>query len=484
MDYRFTLSVLGRLTFGYGLCMLIPGLLSLHLAENAWKPLFISAFLTMTVGGFMALFRQEKHHLGIREGFAIVGGGWLLASILGALPYLLAGVLPSYIDALFETVSGLTTTGASVFSDIESLPGGILLWRSLTHWLGGMGIIVLFIAFLPEIGSGAIHMFRAEVPGPAADRVVPRLRDTAVTLWGIYTVFSAVEILLLYLAGMSLIDAVNHTFATVATGGFSTKNTSILSFDSLAIELIMILFMTIAGGNFGLYFLVWKKGWRRLLHDLEFKMYLSIMGFSALLIGLNLFFSSNLPLNQSMRDALFTASSVMTTTGFVTADFDQWPAFSKIILLLLMMIGGSAGSTAGGIKVIRVLLLTKQSWNELQRDLHPKMVLNVKIDGKQVNASILQTTGQFFFVFMLTFALATLLVSAAGLEPWESIGAVASALGNVGPGFGILGPTQNYSILSDFVKIVLTFCMLLGRLELFTLLIFLRPEFWRMHRNW
>ncbi len=266
-------------------------------------------------------------------------------------------MLPNYIDALFETVSGLTTTGASVITEIEALPAGILLWRSLTHWLGGMGIIVLFIAFLPEIGAGAIHMFRAEVPGPIADRVVPRIRDTALTLWGIYTVFSVAQILLLLMAGMNLFDSVNHTFATMATGGFSTKNTSVLHYDSLAIELIIVLFMTIAGGNFGLYFLVWKKGWRRLLHDLEFKTYLSVMGLSALLVGLNLAFSSKLPLGQAMRDALFTTSSIMTTTGFVTADFDQWPSLSKIILLSLRLIGGSAGSTAGGMKVVRMISL-------------------------------------------------------------------------------------------------------------------------------
>ena len=484
MDYRFVFSVLGRLTFGYGLCMLVPAMVSLHLQEPEWHSILLSALVTSIVGLCFSLFRQEKHHLGIREGFAIVGGGWLLASVLGALPYVFSGVLPGYVDALFETVSGLTTTGASVLTDIEATPHGILLWRSLTHWLGGMGIIVLFIAFLPEIGAGAIHMFRAEVPGPTADRVVPRLRDTAMTLWGIYTVFTLAQITLLYLAGMDLLDAVNHTFATLATGGFSTKNASILHFDSLAIELILILFMTIAGGNFGLYFLVWKKGWRRLLHDLEFKVYLLVMGLAALLLTTNLVLAANQPLGQALRDSLFTASAIMTTTGFATADFDQWPAFAKIILLVLMLIGGSAGSTAGGMKVVRVLLLAKQSWNELQRDLHPRMVLNVKIDGKPVHASILQTTGQFFFVFMLTFALATLLVSAAGMEPWESIGAVAATLGNVGPAFGVIGPTQNYSSLNDFTKIVLTSCMLLGRLELFTLLVFLRPEFWRVHRNW
>ena len=283
---------------------------------------------------------------------------------------------------------------------------------------------------------------------------------------------------------MPLFDSVNHTFATMATGGFSTKNASILHYDSLAIELIIVLFMTIAGGNFGLYFLVWKKGLRVLLHDLEFKAYLAIMGLATLFMAGNLVMISGQPAGQALRDALFTSSSIMTTTGFVTADFDQWPSFSKFILLLLMFIGGCAGSTAGAIKVIRFLLLGKQSWTELKRDLHPKMVFAVKIDGKPVAQNLLQVTGQFFFIYMLSFVLAVLLVSATGMEAWEAMGAVAATLGNVGPGFGVVGPTCNYSSQSDFVKIVLSSCMLLGRLELFTLLIFLRPEFWRAHRNW
>ena len=484
MDYRFVLSILGRLTFGYGLCMLVPALYSLVTGEPAFFPQLIALLATLALGAVMSLNRREHGHLGIREGFAIASGGWILASLLGALPYTFSGVLPNYVDAVFETVSGLTTTGASVISDLESTPKGILLWRSITHWLGGMGIIVLFIAFLPEIGAGAIHMFRAEVPGPTADRVAPRLRDTAAALWGIYVVLTAAQIILLVLAGMPLFDSINHTFATMATGGFSIKNTSILYYDSLAIELIIVLFMTIAGGNFGLYYIVWKKGLKVLLHDLEFKVYLAIMAGATLFMAANLIWVSGQPAGQALRDALFNASSVMTTTGFVTADFDKWPAFSKLILLVLMFVGGCAGSTAGAIKVVRFILLGKQSWAELQHDLHPRMVISVKISGKPVSPSILQVTGQFFFLYMMTFVIAVLLVAAAGMEAWDAIGGVAATLGNVGPGFGVVGPTTTYSSLSDFIKIVLTACMLLGRLELMTLLVFLRPEFWRTHRNW
>lgn len=484
MDFRFVSAILGRLTFGYGLCMLVPAMFSLYAGEAACFFLFGAAFCTLVLGSVMSMAKKERGHLGIREGFAIVGAGWLLASLLGALPYTFSGALPNYVDAVFETVSGLTTTGASVISDLDETPSGVLLWRSITHWLGGMGIIVLFIAFLPEIGAGAIHMFRAEVPGPTADRVAPRLRDTAIALWGIYVVLTAVQIMLLVLVGMPLFDSINHTFATMATGGFSLKNNSILFYDSLAIELIIVLFMTIAGGNFGLYYMVWKKGPKALMHDLEFRVYLAIIVFAALFMTANLVCVNGLPVSQALRDSLFSASSIMTTTGFVTADFDKWPAFSKMILLCLMFIGGCAGSTAGAIKVVRFILLGKQSWSELQRSLHPRMILSVKVDGKPVPGSTLQVTGQFFFIYILTFIVSVLLVTAAGMEAWDGIGAVAATLGNVGPGFGVVGPTTTYSSLPNFTKIVLTVCMLLGRLELMTLLVFLRPEFWRTHRNW
>lgn len=484
MDIRFVLSILGRFVIGYALCINIHAFFSGFIGESAWKPLLAAALVTAAIGGLLSMFRAEKGHMGIREGFAIVSGGWIAAALLGALPYTFTGVLPNYVDAVFETVSGLTTTGASVITDLDIVPAGVLLWRSTTHWLGGMGIIVLFIAFLPEIGAGAIHMFRAEVPGPTADRVVPRLRDTAIALWIIYTVLTVAQIILLIIAGMSAFDAVNHTFATMATGGFSTKNTSVLFYDSLAIELIIIVFMTIAGGNFGLYFMAWKRGPRALLNDLEFKVYLGIMATATLLITANLVLAAGQPAGQALRDSLFTASSIMTTTGFVTADFDKWPAFSKLILLCLMFIGGCAGSTAGAIKVVRFILLSKKSWAELKRELHPRMVSVVRVDGKPIDASVLQVAGQFFFLYMMTFVICVLLVTAAGMEAWDAIGAVAATLGNVGPGFGVVGPTTTYFELSNFIKIVLTWAMLLGRLELFTFFVLLRPEFWRRHRNW
>lgn len=484
MQYRFVLWLIGRLLTVYGLIMLFPLLLAVLLKEESLVVFAISSMATIIPGSLLALNRPPEMKMGIREGFAVVGAAWLSTSLFGALPFWLSKATPTFLDAVFETVSGLTTTGASVISNVEILPQSILLWRSLTHWLGGMGIIVLFIVFLPNIGAGAAHLFNAEVPGPVSERLLPRIRDTALTLWKIYVSFTLAEIVLLILAGMSPLDAVNHSFATLATGGFSNKNASIMHYDSVAIELIIVLFMILAGGNFALYYQVWRKGALKLFRNREFLVYLSIIGGATLLIGVNLNLVQEQNILHALRDALFQVSSIMTTTGFASADFDKWPSFSKLILFLLMFIGGSAGSTAGGIKVSRVIILFQSGWAELKKAIHPKLVINIQYDQKTVEPSVLHSVLIFFFLFTLIFAVSTLILAATGLEPFEAMGAVAATLGNVGPGFGIVGPTTTYASISELGKVVLTLNMLLGRLELFTLLVLIRPEFWRSSRNW
>ncbi|HWQ60782.1 MAG TPA: TrkH family potassium uptake protein, partial [Negativicutes bacterium] len=424
-------------------------------------------------------FGTEPGRIGIREGFLVAAGTWFLASSLGALPYWFSGWVPTYLDAVFETVSGLTTTGASIIPDVEILPQSLLLWRSMTHWLGGMGIIVLFVVFLSNVGADAVNLFQAESPGPTVERVLPRIRTMALRMWQMYVFFTAVQVVLLWLAGMNFFDSVTHTFATMATGGFSTKNTSIKFYDSLTIELIIVFFMFLAGGNFGLYYLAWQKGLRKLWQDSEFKLYLGIVLVSTLSIVAFLYFGPGIDPATGLRDSLFTVVSLMTTTGFVTADFDLWPPATKIILLLLMMIGGCAGSTAGGMKVVRLLILMKDAALSLLHAVHPKLVSTLKIGGKPVDAGVLHMVLQFFFLYILIFFVSVLLVAATGLAPFDAMGAVAATLGNVGPGFGAVGPTTTFAEVHPFAKAVLTADMLLGRLELFTLLVLFHPEFWQ-----
>ncbi|MDI6814053.1 MAG: TrkH family potassium uptake protein [Desulfitobacteriaceae bacterium] len=484
MNYLLVEHILGRLMIAYAAMMGVPLLLALIGQEGSILPFLITISVTVVVGLILLSHGRKDGRMGLREGFAIVAGAWLLTSLTGALPFYLSAAVPTYLDGIFETVSGLTTTGASVIDDVEILSNSILLWRSLTHWLGGMGIIVLFIVFLPNIGAGAVHMFNAEVPGPISERVLPRIRDNAIKLWQIYVGITVVEIILLMLAGMPWFDAINHSFATLATGGFSTKNASIKQFDSLAIELIIVVFMIIAGGNFGLYYSAWRYGFKKIFKDLEFRTYLILIAISTLAIAVSLWLTMGEEIGSSLRMALFQVVSIITTTGFASADFDKWPSAAKIILLLLMFIGGSAGSTAGGLKVSRLILLFKMGWAELRRAIHPRAVVNIRFEKKTVDPLIMNTVATFFFLFIVIFAVATLLLAATGLEPWDAMGAVAATLGNVGPGFGIVGPTTTYSAINTFGKSILILCMLLGRLELFTLLVLLQPEFWRTRKGW
>ncbi len=484
MNYLLVEHILSRLMLAYAAMMGVPLLLAFIWQEGSILPFLITISVTVVVGLILLSHGRKDGRMGLREGFAIVAGAWLLTSLTGALPFYLSAAVPTYLDAIFETVSGLTTTGASVIDNVEILSNSILFWRSLTHWLGGMGIIVLFIVFLPNIGAGAVHMFNAEVPGPLSERVLPRIRDNAMKLWQIYVGITVVEIILLMLAGMPWFDAINHSFATLATGGFSTKNASIKHFDSLAIELIIVVFMIIAGGNFGLYYSAWRHGYKKILKDLEFRTYLILIAISTLAIAVSLWLTMGEEIGSSLRMALFQVTSIITTTGFASSDFDKWPSVTKIILLLLMFIGGSAGSTAGGIKVSRLILLFKMGWAELRRAIHPRAVVNIRFEKKTVDPLIINTAATFFFLFIVIFAVSTLLLASTGLEPFDAMGAVAATLGNVGPGFGVIGPTTTFSSINMFGESILILCMLLGRLELFTLLVLLQPEFWRTRKGW
>ncbi len=479
METSIVARLLGKLLAVYAAVMVVPLVYAALLREPVIFALFFSVVITGIMGAALYFFGEEPGRIGAREGFLVVAGAWVLTSGLGALPYWFSGWVPTYLDAVFETVSGLTTTGASIITDVEILPRSLLLWRSLTHWLGGMGIIVLFLVFLTNVGADAVNLFRAESPGPTVDRVLPRIRTMAVRLWQMYVLFTAIQIVLLWIAGMDLFDSINHTFATMATGGFSTKNTSIKYFDSLAIELILVFFMFLAGGNFGLYYLAWQKGFKKIWQDSEFRLYFAIVLFSTGTIAAFLYYGPGIDPATGLREALFTVVSLMTTTGFVTADFDQWPPATKIILMLLMFLGGCAGSTAGGLKVVRLLILVKDAAISLLHAFHPKLVCALKIDKKPVDPTVLHMVLQFFFLFMAIFFVSVLLVTATGLAPFDAMGAVAATLGNVGPGFGAVGPTTTFADVHPFAKAVLIADMLLGRLELFTLLVLFHPEFWQ-----
>jgi trk system potassium uptake protein TrkH len=485
MNYQLVLAILGRLLTVYSFAMMIPFVLAVINKEPSLKAFLLSIIITGLLG--LILMNQKNlsiKKMGTREAIAVVAAAWISATILGAIPFSFSDAVPTYVDALFETASGLTTTGASVISDVEALPSSILLWRSLTQWLGGMGIIVLFIVLLPNTGVGAVHLFNAEVTGPISERIMPRIRDTALTLWKIYIFMTMVLILLLWLAGMNFFDAINHSFTTMATGGFSTKNISIAYYNSLLIEIIISIFMILAGINFGIFLLAWYKKSLKPFRNTELLTFLLIIFFATFLIAGSLWSITGKSLGYAFRHAFFQVASITTTTGFATADFDLWPAMTKLILLILMFIGGCAGSTAGGIKVSRIIILVKSTWNDLKKVVHPHAVSNVKLGGKPVNANILSRVGVFFFLYMLIFVLASIMIAGTGLEPFDAISAVAASLGSIGPGFGIVGPTTTFASINLFGKSILFLCMLLGRLEFFTLLILIRPEFWIKRKGW
>ena len=474
--------------------MLISTLVSILTKDGQTISLFMAAMLTLLVGIIMMLIsRNHTKQLNKREGYLVVSLGWLLMTLSGMLPYLLTGVFQDVPSAFFETMSGYTTTGSSVLADIEVVPKGVLFWRSTTHWIGGMGIIVLAIAILPLLGIGGMQLFTAEAPGPSSDKLHPRITDTAKRLWFIYVGFTLVETLLLWLAGMNLFDAVNHAMSTVSTGGFSTKNASVAFWnDQPLVQYIITAFMFIAGVNFVLSYFALTGKVKRIFQDEEFRFYSRMILFSSLLVGSILWFNVELGASGAFehpqvfgktesvfRHAFFQVIAVVTTTGFVTADFTTWTPLLTLLFFGLMFVGGSAGSTSGGMKGVRHYLMIKSGFLEFNRALHPNAVLQIRYNNALVQEKVIQNIYGFFILYMLSFILGSLGFSMLGLDFISSIGVAASSLGNVGPALGEFGPSFSFHAMSAAGKYWAAFLMLLGRLELFTVLILFTPFFWK-----
>lgn len=492
LNTRIIVHIMGLLLLCNGSFMLVAAFVSGIYKDGVTLDITLAAIVTMLFG-VMAMFytRGHKKEVKRKEGYIVVTFGWVIMSISGTLPYLFSGAIPSITDAFFETISGYTTTGASILNDIEALPAGILFWRSLTHWIGGMGIIVLAIAILPLLGIGGMQLFAAEAPGPAGDKLHPRITDTAKRLWLIYFGYTVAETILLKLAGMSLFDAMNHSLATLSTGGFSTKNASLAYWSAQPlIQYITILFMFLAGSNFVLSYFAFTGKVQRILKDEEFKYYSIFIVLFAIIAFLVVYFRTEVPVSDfhpmvwgeaesAFRHALFQVVAIVTTTGFVTADFTAWTPFLTVFFFGLMFLGGSAGSTAGGIKVMRHLLIIKNGILEFKRTLHTNAVIPVRYNEKTVTEHIVYNIIAFFVLYMLLFIIGSLVLGFMGLDFVSAIGGSASSLGNVGPALGSLNPVSNYASLPNAGKWWCGFLMLLGRLELFTVLILLTPYFWK-----
>jgi len=479
MNIRIVVNLLGRGALFFALAMVAPLLISFYSHEDDLYGLAVGLLVCLTTGTvLMILSRRPGGELRHREGFLFVTLAWTLAGFLGAIPFRVSGYFPSYIDALFETVSGFTTTGASVLVQVEVLPHGLLMWRSLIQWLGGMGIIVLTIAILPYLGVGGMQIFRAESPGPTMDKLKPRITETAKLLWGIYVGITFAEIVLLYVGGMEGFDACCHAFTTMATGGFSPKTASIAAYNSAYIDVVITVFMLIAGANFALHYAALNGNVSKYFKSQEFRWYIGIFVLGCLFILWSTRDSfSSIP--EALRYVTFQTSSILTTTGFATYDFVKWPVAAQSMLLFLMVIGGCAGSTGGGMKVMRLGILIKYAHREILKLVHPHAVVSIKWDKIPVSAEILQAVVGFSIFYALLFILASLIMATLGLDFTSSVSSVIACMSNIGPGLASVGPAANYAHIPDVGKVLLTFCMLVGRLEIYTVLVVLSPVFWR-----
>lgn len=480
MNLKIIIRVLGFLLFIEGIAMLLALLVSIIYNENDISAFIISAAINLAIGALIVLLtRKANKDIGKREGFIIVSLVWIVFSFFGSLPFIISGSIPNFTNAFFETISGFTTTGSSILNDIEALPHGVLFWRSIIQWLGGMGIIVLSLAILPVFGIGGMQLYVAEVPGPSPDKISPRIRQTAKTLWVIYLGFTLTETVLLWIGGMSLFDSICHSFTTMATGGFSTKQASIAYWSSPYIQYVITIFMFFAGTNFTLSYLALKGKFKIVIKDEEFAYYGIFTLAFTLLIFIGLILTTQLGTEQAFRDALFQVVSIITTTGYATADYLKWTPVLTILIFALFFFGGSAGSTGGGIKIMRIVVLLKNSYYELRRMIHPHAIIPVKFNNHSVDSKIVTNVLAFFMLYFIIFGFSTIIFTLIEPDMESAMGAVATSLGNIGPGLGNVGPAENFAHIKPVGKWFLSFLMLLGRLELFTILVLFSPSFWK-----
>ena len=479
MNYRMISKSVGNLLLVEAGCML-PSLLVALIYPEADALAFILA-IAVTAAAGLSLSRVKAAAPGLyaRDGFAIVALGWVLLSVFGALPFLFSGAIPAPENALFESISGFTTTGATILKDIESLPRGILFWRAFTHWMGGMGVLVMMIAVLPSVKANSIHILKAESPGPSPGKLVPKISQTAKILYTIYIALTAIEAILLLAGGMPLYDALLHAVSTAGTGGFSNRNAGVAAYGSHYIEIVITVFMFLFGVNFTLYYTALKGGIKSALKDEELRFYFFIVAAATVMIAFNIYGRIYGSFAISLKHSAFQVSSLITTTGFATADFNLWPVFSQLILMLIMFVGASAGSTGGGIKVIRILVLFKVIKREITRTNHPRAVRSIKVNGRVMDEEMVSGVMAFFFFYILIFSAAVLLVAMEGQDIVTTVTSVIATLNNIGPGLNAVGPMGNFADLSVMSKTVLSLCMIIGRLEIYPVMLLMLPSFWK-----
>lgn len=479
MNYKAVLSILGNVVKYMVALLFVPLLIALYYGEGDAKSFLLTILIGAPIGFILSNIKAEKKAIYAKEGFLIVGFAWIIISAIGALPFVISGEIPSFIDAFFETVSGFTTTGATILTAIEGLPKGILFWRSFTHWIGGMGFLIFMLALIPSLGSNSIHLLKAESPGPSPGKIVPKIKETAKILYLIYFALTLIEGILLMCAGMNLYDAVIHAMGTAGTGGFSNMNASIAAFNSPAIEWIITIFMLIFGINFALYFQILKGNFKGFFKNEELRYYLLIILSAFILITVNIISLNGGDIILSIRQSAFQVSSIVTSTGFATVDFNFWPTLSKLIIVMLMFVGAMAGSTGGGIKTVRIVIMLKAIKREINKIIHPKRVNSVKIDGKTVDEDIIHGVFLFIGAYIIISLIAIFIISFDNFDVVTTVTSVITTMSNIGPGLEVVGPAGNFAAFSPLSKLVLSFCMLAGRLEIYPMLIMFSPSIWR-----